>query len=294
VILATSLPPTTILIAHALASRLGLPYVIDFRDSWTRYHHAPQRPVPLARFEQRLEARMVRDAAAVIAVDARFVEHVFSRIPPSRRPPLHIIQNGYDEDDFADVVPADLPPFSIVHTGQLRRSPHALWEALSHAFRVRPELRGRVHFWQLGFIDPEATRGLEPPEGVTIHCIPPVPQRQAISYMLGADLLFVEEYGSVMPSKTLQYLRACRPILVLLEEGGVIRDVLGSVPRAHLVWREQAEAAGSVLATLACDPRGAPAPDPAVTAYSRREIARRVAAVLDATLAGRQYRSFAG
>ncbi len=285
VIVATSYPPTAILIAHTIASRLRVPYVTDFRDSWTTYHHAPRRPARLAELERRLEARMIREAAAVVAVDARIVEHALARIAPADRPPVHIIPNGYDEDDFRGVVPAELPPFSIVHTGQLRRSPRPLWEAVSHAMRERPELRGRVHLWQIGFADPRAIPELEaPPEGVTLHHVPPVPQRESISYMLGADLLLVEEFGSIMPSKTLQYLRAGRPILAFLDEGGMIRDVLHLMPQAYLAGRDEAARVGVLIAALATQPRGDrpnEASD-ALAVYSRREIARRFAAVLDA------------
>jgi hypothetical protein len=227
---------------------------------------------------------VVADAAAVVAVDARIVEHVFARMARAARPPLHVIQNGYDEDDFRGAVPAELPPFSIVHTGQLRRSPRPLWEALSYALRERPELRGRVHFWQVGFVDSSAVDELEaPPEGVTVHSVPPVPQREAIAYMLGADLLLVDELGPIMPSKTLQYLRAGRPILAFLDAGGVIRDVLQTVPQAHLVGREEAPRVGTLIAALAAAPRGRPSePCDGVAAYSRREVARRFAALLDA------------
>lgn len=284
-VIATSYPPTAILIAHTLASRLQIPYVTDFRDGWTAYHHAPKRPAPLAAFERRLEAKMIRDAAAIIAVDPRMVEHALARSAPGDRPPLSIIQNGYDEDDFEGTLAAELPRFSIVHAGQLRRAPRPLWEALSQAIRERPELRGRVHLWQIGFVDPRAIPELErPPEGVTVHHIPPVSQREAIGYMLGADLLLVEEFGSTMPSKTLQYLRAGRPILAFLEAGGVIRDVLEGMPDAHLVGRDEAARAGTLIATLASEPRRYSEPGEAVAAYSRREIARRFAAVLDRTL----------
>jgi hypothetical protein len=283
-VVATSFPPTALLIARTIASRLGIPYVADFRDSWTEYHRAPRRPAPLAALERRLEARVVADAAAVVAVDARIVEHVFARMARAARPPLHVIQNGYDEDDFRGAVPAELPPFSIVHTGQLRRSPRPLWEALSHALRERPELRGRVHFWQVGFVDSSAVEELEaPPEGVTVHSVPPVPQREAIAYMLGADLLLVDEFGPIMPSKTLQYLRAGRPILAFLDAGGVIRDVLQAVPHAHLVGREEAPRVGTLIAALAAEPRGRPSePCDAVAAYSRLEVAHRFAALLEA------------
>ena len=81
VIVATSFPPTAILIAHTIAARLRVPYVADFRDSWTKYAlRAPRRPAPLAELERRLEARMIRDAAAVVAVDAHLVDHAFARL----------------------------------------------------------------------------------------------------------------------------------------------------------------------------------------------------------------------
>ncbi len=295
-IVATSFPPTAILIAHTIASRLHLPYVADFRDSWTAFHHAPHRPARLAEFERRLEQRMIRDAAAVVAVDSRIVEHALSRIAPDDRPPLHVIQNGYDEDDFLNVVPARLPRFSIVHTGQLRRSPIPLWEALRHALRERPELQGNVHLWQVGFVEAGAAGELDaPPAGVIVHRVPPVPQGEAIAFMLGADLLLVEEYGSIMPSKTLQYLRAARPILAFVEQGGVIRGVLEPVPQAHLVGRDETARAGRLIAALAAAPRGhSVEPGEVVAAYSRRDIARRFAAVLDAVCRGREPRGTGG
>jgi len=287
-VVATSFPPTAILIAHAIASRLRIPYVPDFRDAWTTYHHAPKRPAPLAEYERRLEARMIGCAAAVIAVQASFVEHALTRITPADRPTLHVIPNGYDEDDFRDVVPAELPPFSIVHTGQLRRSPRPLWEALSRAMSERPELRGHLHLWQVGFVDARAIPGLEaPPEGVTVHHVPWVPQREAISYMLGADLLLVDQFESIMPSKLLQYLRASRPILAFLDKGGEIREVLQAATVAHLVPRDEAEIAGPLVAALAAGPRRrGGSPGNAVTAYSRHEVARRFAAVLEAVCVG--------
>ena len=283
IIVSTSFPPTAHLVARTVARRLGVPYVADFRDSWTRYHRAPERPAPLAALERRLEASVVAGADGVVAVDPTIVSHVFERLPPAARPPLHVIQNGYDEEDFRGATPAELPGFSIVHTGQLRRSPHVLWEALGQAFRLRPELRGQVHVWQVGFVDGAAVADLgAPPEGVTVHSVPPVPQREAIGYMLGADLLLVDEFGTIMPSKTLQYLRAGRPILAFLDGGGVIRAVLGSMPDAYLVHRSEPWRAGAVVAELASlAPRGPGLPSAAVEVYSRREIARRFAGVLD-------------
>ena len=283
VVVGTCFPPTAILIAHTIAARLGIPYVADFRDSWTNYPYAPHRPAPLAELERRLEARMVRDAAAVVAVDAHIVDYAFSRVAVADRPPLYIIPNGYDEDDFRGTAPAALPAFSIVHTGRLRRSPAPLWHGLAEALRMRPDLGGRLHFWQVGVVDSSAAGGLDaPPEGVTVHQVPPVSQREAVGYMLGADLLLLEEFGSVFPSKGLQYLRASRPILALIDRGRSMRHVLQEMPQASLVDRRDPVGIAAAVVRLATGPRPPQCgPSEVVEAYSRREIARRFAAVLD-------------
>ncbi|HKT60533.1 MAG TPA: glycosyltransferase [Gemmatimonadales bacterium] len=289
-VVATSFPPTALLIAHTVAARLGIPYLADFRDAWTQYAGAPRRPAPLARYERWLEERSVADAAAVVAVDQRMVAAPFARLQEERRPPFRLIPNGYDEEDFAGTRPRELPPFSIVHTGQLRRPPRTLWAALSRLLQGRPELEGRVHVWQIGFVDASAAAELEaPPEGVAVHVVPPVPQREAIGYMLGADVLWVEEFCGVMPSKTLQYLRAGRPIVGLLDGGTVMRDVLGAVPHAHPVGYEEVDRIAAILDHLATRPRGEPIPpSAAVTAYSRREVARQFAELLEAACAHRR------
>ena len=286
-VVGTSFPPTAILVAHTIAARLGIPYVADFRDAWTRYAGAPQRPPPLQALDRWLEARMVTDAAAVVTVATHMIEGVCGGLPEGERPPVQVIPNGYDEDDFRGASPPRLPRFSIVHTGQLRRAPSPLWEGLVHAIRERPELHGQVHVWQIGFVDAAAAPALgAPPDGVHVHVVPPVSQREAIGYMLAADLLLVEEFGQVMPSKTAQYLRAGRPILALLEQGNELRETLEHVSRAYLARREDAGRTADIVARLATAPREpARAPDEAVTAFSRRAIARRFAEVLAAACA---------
>jgi hypothetical protein len=76
-------------------------------------------------------------------------------------------------------------------------------------------------------------------------------------------------------------------VLGLLEQGGLIRDVLSGMPDTCLVPRAHPAEAGEWLARLADRERLAQRGPPAsVTAFSRREIARRYAALLDSTQRG--------
>ena len=106
-------------------------------------------------------------------------------------------------------------------------------------------------------MDPGAVADLQaPPEGVTVHLVPPVPQREAIGYMLGADLLLLEEFGWVMPSKALQYLRAARPLLALLDVGRRDpRSPRGTCLRPISLDRGDAARVGALIAALAAGPR---------------------------------------
>ena len=70
-LVATSFPPTAILIApHDRRAPPSCPTWPTSATPGPVYaYHVPVRPAPLAELERRLEARMIRDAAAVVAVD---------------------------------------------------------------------------------------------------------------------------------------------------------------------------------------------------------------------------------
>ena len=62
----------------------------------------------------------------------------------------------------------------------------------------------------------------------------------------------------------------------------MIREVLETVPLARVMAHEESARAGRVIAELAALPRvRAGAPPASVAAFSRREVARQYAAVLD-------------
>lgn len=220
VIFATVSPYTNALIAHQISRHLGLPLVIDYRDAWTNAFFSPHRPIFLSRLEQRLEKNIFSSASAITTLGLSAVSSIRNLVchPPS----IFLIENGYDESDFIDCSPADIPFFSIVHTGSLssERSLAILWRILSKTLSAKPDLKEKIHFWQIGTIDKIVEKQLEQaPKGVLVHHVPPVMMREALSYQLGADLLLVQSAGENIPAKIYQYLRSGRPILSLYEEG---------------------------------------------------------------------------
>ena len=83
------------------------------------------RPAPLAELERRLEARMIRDAGAVVhrRRAAWWTTRSRGSCPITGRR-FTSFKNGYDEDDFhRHRCRPSSRPVSIVHTGRLRRCP---------------------------------------------------------------------------------------------------------------------------------------------------------------------------
>jgi hypothetical protein len=97
-------------LAQRLAKRRGCPYVLDYRDLWSRHLH---NPAPLA---VRKEASVLAGSSAVTTVSPSWglvLDRQFGLGPK-----LHIVTNGYDSDELAKVEPYDFGHFAIVYTGK--------------------------------------------------------------------------------------------------------------------------------------------------------------------------------
>jgi glycosyltransferase involved in cell wall biosynthesis len=287
VVYATLSPPTNMVVGYLIAKSLRLPLLIDYRDPWTDAFFSPNRLKPLAWLERKLEATMFSAASAITALDPVCLQ------TPLREarciPPIKIIPNGYDEDDF-DCEPKKLPRNSIVHTGNLHadRSLADAWATMKETLLLEPSLKGNLHFWQLGTVDEYVMNQLEnPPEGLQVHYLPPVPMQEAIQYMLGANMLIVMSYESGgklqnTPAKIYQYLRANRPILALCdEEAQGLRDTAQDANNSCCCpSKDHRTAAEYVVRQIASDQEPRPSIGPNIQKYSRHDQTRQLAEML--------------
>jgi hypothetical protein len=204
-----------------------------------------------------------------------------------KNPPIKIIPNGYDDDDFKNCVPKKLPPWSIVHTGNLNvyRSLKPIWDIFHDVFINNPALKGNLHFWQIGTVDSVVEKELsEPPEGLNVHYSPPVTMKEAIDYMLGANILLV--YSAVndknTPGKIYQYMKANRPILAIYEEGAEsFKSTVLDANIRHICQRGDYKSASKyLLAVTNDDIEPYKSSKPEIEKYSRYDLTREFANVL--------------
>jgi len=270
-------------VAACLASRGGPPWLADYRDRRFANEVRPYPSAAHAAAMRRLEAHVLRRAAAVSAINRPILDDLVAHSPwlADRG---HVLPNGYDEREPA--APVELGPgFWIVYTGRLYRRERVL-EAFLRALAELPEDVKALFVGDAPRVEAQAER-----LGVAhrVRVEPLVPHDVALGYQRAADvlLLVTHERPESMSSKVFEYLRSGRPVFALTgpetAAARVLRDVGGAVAVAH-DGEIAAELAGLVAAVRS---GSAPAADAAALArYDVTTVTTELAAILDRLAAG--------
>jgi glycosyltransferase involved in cell wall biosynthesis len=220
-------------IGHTLHRLSGLPWIADFRDPMAQDGY-PANPKTWQSFKE-IEEAALRSASFGVFVtpgSARLYHERYPDIPNAR---LAVIENGYDEENFA---PLDgsasrkgplLPgAFTLLHSGIVypsERDPTQLFRALRLMLdegslkpgELRVRLRAPAHEARLAALI-DIFRVAE-----VVELAPPIPYRQALEEMMRADGLLVLQASNCndqIPAKVYEYLRCKRPIIALTDPAG--------------------------------------------------------------------------
>lgn len=213
------------LIGATLARIFSLPWVADFRDPMINGDY------PSNRLQRRswiwLEGLVMRLATRVVFTTERAAEVYRKRYPENANKCL-VIENGYDEEAFTNNPPSresvDKSKLFILHSGIIYpndRDPTAFFGAVAELISSKKIQRNEL-----------CIRFRAPHHGAEVAAIaekfglsdivqisPPIPYRDAISEMLGANLLLVFQganFNSQIPAKIYEYLRTGNRIFALL------------------------------------------------------------------------------
>lgn len=127
-------PQTAHLIGRCLSRKMGLPWVVDFRDPWTdiNYFKVAKRKNLTNWIDKRLEHNCLKDMSAATTVTQGIVDLLSQKIQKGK---FNLLPNGFDEDDFkleATGQQSSNPLIQIYHGGSIGidRIPHAFISAL--------------------------------------------------------------------------------------------------------------------------------------------------------------------
>jgi len=289
VIISSSSPATTHIIASVLKKEHNLPWIADFRDLWTQnayYDFSPFRKY----WEKKLELRIISLANAITIVSEPLAIELKKNY---KNIPILTITNGYDPDDVKNTAILS-NKFSIVYTGQLyrgKRDPELLFDAIKQLCDngkldtrdISIDFYGPYEPWLRTDIEKYGLQNI-----VTEHGH--ISRETAIAEQNKAQVLLLLTWNNnsekgVYTGKLFDYLAAHRPILSMgYPEGGVVKDLLKQTQAGVHVSNVEELKEYLIKAYMEYKKTGAAqynGIEAEVMKYSHREMARKFAEVLD-------------
>jgi len=231
--IATTGPPHSMhLIGFHLRQKLGIPWLADFRDPWTEiefYHEfMPSRWAD--KKHHRLERTVVKQADEVTTIGKSMAESYETMYDRN----VHIVTNGYDEEDFDDTLVKPDDQFTISYIGTMARSqnPLALWKVLSDMVKEKAAFRDALKIQLIGKTDLAVIESLKKNNLIPyLEEVGYIPHDQVTKYQRRAQVLLiisknVSISGYFLPAKFFEYMAAKRPILCIGPPDGDMGDVI--------------------------------------------------------------------
>jgi hypothetical protein len=289
-------PHSTLLLAHALKKRHGIPIFIDFRDpfSFSQYALLDDKK------DFRLKARRIEEA---VFKDADHINHV-SRIWKEKYEDLYpeisskssLIHNGYDEADFThlgDKVPNKV--FTLGYNGTFSRI--VPMEPLISAISEIHQRQGIT--MQLSIATPIkkeklASRYAYMFENNLLDHKGFLPHRESLKNVHQSDVSVlildsVEATEGMIPAKTFEYLRVANPILLLHRKKSFLAEIIEKTNTGitvNIFDRQEIAQALLMLQKQWRENRLGPTPNwPEIQTYERRHLTAQLSEIFN-TLSG--------
>jgi hypothetical protein len=284
---------SAVLIGYFLHVMTGKPWVVDFRDTMTEEGY-PEDP-KTRRLYQWIERKAIEHGSRFLFTAPAAIRMYLARYPALSPERCLLLPNGYDEADFAGLLPQAKTnqPLRLLHSGLIypwERDPSALFHALARlkaeaqisAAALSVELRACGH--EAEYAKRLKALGIEE----VVQLLPPLPYRDSLQDAAGADGLLLLQAACCdhqIPAKAYEYLRLHKPILALTTQTGDTAALLKQSGGATIVDLEDENAIYQAIPEFLRQVRTGGHPLPGSTnSYSRRSQAKQLAACLDRVL----------
>jgi glycosyltransferase involved in cell wall biosynthesis len=286
----TTGPPHSI---HLVGLRLKkrnpqLRWIADFRDPWSEWDLLDTLSLTsFARARHRtLERRVLRTADEVITI-APF--HV-ARFEALSGRNVHLITNGFDEEDFSAVQRRRTTKFTVRHTGIVDelRDPRPLMAAIRSAFREDPSMAQHVVIEFIGNVNSAFTRDIasDPVLGPVTRFTGSIPHQQLLTLYGETDLqLLILAHTSIapgnLPGKFFEYLASGSPILAVGPVDGDAADILRQTGAGAIFSRNDVESITDFfIATYLAWKQNEQLTKRDISAYTRSQLTQKLINVL--------------
>lgn len=288
-VLVTTGPPQSMhLIGRRLHEELGIPWIPDFRDPWTKWYNMANLPLTARswRKHRRLEQQVLDDASAVLTVSP-FVQRDFQA---QTNTPVAMVPNGFDAEDYMEE-PSPDGFFNLTQTGFLSAggNPVVLWKVLGEMAAATPAFREALRIRLCGLVDPEVKESIVR-EGLASNLVDLgyQPHAEAVREQQNASVLLLPlrdapEMRVILPGKLFEYMAARRPILGFGQTDGAQALLLQETGTGVMVgWDDETAVKAFVgKAWRQHVEGGVPATTGDIDRFSRRSTTHELALLLD-------------
>jgi glycosyltransferase involved in cell wall biosynthesis len=240
-IVATGNPFAAFGAAYELGKRTGLPYVLDYRDSWTLDLFTNTDAFPKRHPAWKWERRLLENAAEALFVNEALRSWHADRYPKAADR-MHVMLNGWDPDVLPEIPAATADqdrPLSFAYVGTITAAQpvEAMFAGFEQMNRESRHPGSTLDLYgHIGFFSGSETRirgrfGFETePEGVAFRG--PVSKAEIGRAYADSDVLVFLAGGSkyVTSGKIFEYMATGRPIVSVHERGSAAEELLGDYP----------------------------------------------------------------
>lgn len=225
-VITTSPPHSTQLIGLKLKKNLSIKWIADLRDPWTDiYYYNQFFHTKLASYiDRKYEKQVVNFADEIITVSEDLKRIFASKTKFSTAKKIHVIPNGYDENDFkANSQQVFESKKIITYTGTISET-YDIDGLISALSQIDPEQKESLLLRFVGKI-PETIIEKLKVTGIASDIVGYVPHAQAIDYMLRSTILLlvipnVSNNKGIVTGKFFEYLASGKPILGIGPKNG--------------------------------------------------------------------------
>lgn len=289
-IITTGPPHSLHLIGYRLKKKNpSIRWVADFRDPWTQWGFLDTIKVgAIARIlHRRLESKVLSSADSVVTITPFYVRQFKSLA----QRPIAFLPNGFDEDDFKNLVPTRTDRFLVRHVGIINEKcdPKPFILALGELMNEQKAFADQVRLEFIGEVHPsfESFITSDPMINAVSTFSGNIPHKELLSKYGESSILLLVLYGykdaeGYMPGKLFEYLAAGIPVLGVGPAKGDASDLLLETKGGEMFEPSDIPGIKKFLVNQFNEWKtgGQVQKHPAISKYSRKELTRRLSELL--------------
>lgn len=244
IIISTSPPNSSIVLAKNLSKKFKIPLIVDMRDGWLDepLRNYLRKNGIRKRIEERLEREVLESANKIIVTSDSWKDLLCERYPHLREN-ITVITNAYPEITLPKPGIKKRKVIRLIYAGNyLGDNRMSRLEALLIAFdphKITPQSQVQLDLYGKLGIQGKKTLNMfsqyNNSEFIKLNILEPVSRMQLLKEMMNSDGLILPSISkSAIPSKMFEYILTEKPILAITELNSAVWNLGLNIPQVCL------------------------------------------------------------